>query len=44
MDTIKIDLAEQCLWYFYYNVISNRYPNASRNDVIKQVNEIVYKK
>lgn len=44
MATIKIDLAEQCLWYFYYNVISNRYPNASKDYVVKKVNEIVYKK
>ena len=44
MGTIKINLAEQCLWYFWYNVISNRYPNASKDYVIKQVNEIVYKR
>ena len=44
MDTIKINLEEQRFWYFCYNLISNRYPNASRSDVIEQVNEIVYKK
>ena len=44
METIKINLKEQCLWYSLYNLISNRYPNASKSYVIKQVNEIIYKK
>ena len=42
--TIKIDLIEQCLWYYWYNIISNRYPNASKNYVVKTVNKIVYNK
>ena len=44
MTTIKIDLEEQIRWYYWYNIISNRYPNAGIDYVIKQVNEIVYKK
>ena len=44
MGTIKIDLEEQFRWYYWYLLISNRYPNASKGAVIKKVNEIVYKK
>ena len=44
MATIKINLEEQIQWYCWYNIISNRYPNAGIDYVIKQVNEIVYKK
>ena len=40
----NIDLAEQCRWYFWYTIISNNYQNESIDWVIKQVNEIVYKK
>ena len=44
MGTIKIDLEEQIRWYYWYLLISNRYPNASMDYVVKKVNEIVYKK
>ena len=44
MATIKINLEEQFRWYYWYLLISNRYPNASKDYVVKEVNEIVYKK
>ena len=42
--TIKINLEEQCLWYWWYNILSTRCPNASRSLVVDVVNKIVYKK
>ena len=42
--TIKINLEEQCLWYWWYNILSARWPNASRSLVVNEVNKIVYKK
>ena len=42
--TIKINLEEQCLWYWWYNILSARCPNVSRNLVVDTVNKIVYKK
>lgn len=42
--TIKINLEEQCLWYWWYNILSTRWPNASRSLVVDAVNKIVYKK
>ena len=44
MDTIKINLQEQCLWYFWYNILSSRFPFASKSWVVNEVNKIVYKK
>ena len=44
MGTIKINLEEQCLWYCWYNILSARWPNASRSSVVDAVNKIVYKK
>lgn len=41
METIKIDLEEQFRWYL---LISNHYPDASKDYVVKQVNKIVYNK
>ena len=42
--TIKINLEEQCLWYWWYNILSARWPNASRSLIVNEVNKIVYKK
>ena len=42
--TIKINLEEQCLWHWWYNILSARWPNASRSLVVNEVNKIVYKK
>lgn len=42
--TIKINIEEQCLWYLWYNILSARWPNASRSLVVDAVNKIVYKK
>ena len=42
--TIKINLEEQCLWYWWYNILSARCPNVSRSLVVDAVNKIVYKK
>ena len=44
MDTIKINLEEQCLWYCWYNILSSRFPSASKSWVVNEVNKIVYKK
>lgn len=44
METIKINLKEQFRWYYWYLLISNRYPNASKDYVVKTVNKIVYNK
>lgn len=42
--TIKINLVEQCLWYRWYNILSARFPNASKSWVVNEVNKIVYEK
>ena len=44
MGTIKINLKEQCLWYGWYRILSLRFPDASREWVVNEVNKIVYKK
>lgn len=44
MKTIKINLEEQYLWYYWYNILSYRFPNSSRSWVVNEVNKIVYKK
>ena len=44
MDTIKINLEEQCLWYCWYDILSSRFPSASKSWVVNEVNKIVYKK
>ena len=44
MGTIKINLKEQCLWYGWYRILSLRFPEASRQWVVNEVNKIVYKK
>ena len=44
MATIKIDLEEQFRWYYWYLLIANRYPNASKDYVVETVNKIVYNK
>ena len=43
MGTIKINLKEQCLWYGWYIILSLRFPEASRQWVVNEVNKIVYK-
>ena len=42
--TININLEEQCLWYLWYNILSARFPDASKSWVVNEVNKIVYKK
>ena len=41
---LKIDIAQQIMWYACYTVLSNRFPFMSKQDVVRRVNEIVYKK
>ena len=43
MGTIKINLKEQCLWHGWYRILSLRFPEASREWVVNEVNKIVYK-
>lgn len=44
METININLEEQGLWYYWYIILSSRFPNASKSWVVNGVNKIVHKK
>ena len=41
METIRIDLKKQILWYALFNELSNKYPNASISEVINYTNDLI---
>ena len=41
METIRIDLKKQILWYTLFNELSNKYPNASISEVINYTNDLI---